>query len=263
MRKKTLLLFIAALLLTGCAGKNNTSEQTTKSESPATDAVVETTTEAPTEAPTAIGHTDNNTSPFSMTYLGHASVKLVTKSGYVIYVDPYQSPADYSQPADLILVTHGHNDHNVVNLCTTKDNTQIITHKEALADGKYNKFSFDGVEIEAVPAANDNHRINECVGYIISFDGITIYHAGDTSKLNEMTLLKDRNIDIAMYPIDGKYNMDAKEASECAEIVGAPFNIPIHDYDLPSEPKKSLNFNATGKTVLEYGETIKLDSYTR
>jgi len=41
--------------------------------------------------------------------------------------------------ADIILVTHQHNDHNKVVLCTQKPDCRIITNKEALAGGKHNK----------------------------------------------------------------------------------------------------------------------------
>ena len=37
-----------------------------------------------------------------LTWIGHASLKIQTAQGAVVYVDPY-APGDYSQPADLIL----------------------------------------------------------------------------------------------------------------------------------------------------------------
>jgi len=49
----------------------------------------------------------------ALTFLGRASVKIVTATGFVIYIDPYAG-SDYAAKADLVLVTHGHSDHNQV-----------------------------------------------------------------------------------------------------------------------------------------------------
>ena len=48
----------------------------------------------------------------TLLYMGQASMRIVTAEGKVIYIDPYAG--DYTMPADLILVTHGHFDHCAV-----------------------------------------------------------------------------------------------------------------------------------------------------
>ena len=50
-------------------------------------------------------------------YQGHASLRIVTAEGMVIYIDPYAGEG-YDLPADLILVTHNHSDHNAVKVNT-------------------------------------------------------------------------------------------------------------------------------------------------
>lgn len=193
----------------------------------------------------------------TLTYMGHASVKIKSKSGQVIYIDPYYNKGDYSEGADYILVTHEHDDHNKVDKCTKNENCTIIRSRDALKNEVYQNYDYGDIKIEAVPAGgNDKHSVKICVGYIITVDGIKIYHAGDTSKLDTMAELKDKEIDYALFPIDGEYNMDAKEATEVANIVGAKNNIPIHENDM-GDTKKSDNFTPEGKLVLEYGESIK------
>ncbi len=48
-------------------------------------------------------------------FQGHGSYRIITNEGIVIYVDPFIGDG-YNVPADIILVTHEHNDHNHVEL---------------------------------------------------------------------------------------------------------------------------------------------------
>lgn len=163
----------------------------------------------------------------SLKYLGRSSVKIKTSQGTVIYIDPYAGN-DYDEPADIVLITHEHGDHNLLSLIKDTSKAKIIRSKDSLVDGIYNSFQENDVKIEAVAAYNDNHDKEECVGYILEFDSLKLYHAGDTSKIEEMNSLESKNLDYALLPIDGVYNMDAIEAMECAEIINAKYNIPIH-----------------------------------
>ena len=196
----------------------------------------------------------------TLTYIGHASVKIKTKEGKVIYIDPAYDDGDYSERADYILVTHEHADHNKVNLCKQDDKTVIIRSKDSLSNGEYKTFNYDNIKIEAVPSGgNKNHSSDYCVGYIVTVDGISILHAGDTSMNDKTKEIKGKDIDYAMYPIDGLYNMDAKEATKVADLIGAKHNIPIHEYD-EGKTKKSDKFTPKGKMILKYGETIHLSA---
>lgn len=196
----------------------------------------------------------------TLTYLGHASTKITTSKGTIIYIDPYYYKGDYSSPADIILITHDHSDHNNDSLCTKSDDSQLITAKTALVDNVYQTFTIDDVTIEAVPAGgNNNHPIGYGVGYILTFDDLTLYQAGDTSYITEMDALADRNLDYALFPIDGQYNMDAIEATKVAGIVGAKNSIPIHEFD-SNGSHKADDFTPANALKLDYGETIKLSS---
>ncbi len=66
---------------------------------------------------------------------------------------------------DLVLITHEHFDHNVIDKVPLTDRTIIIRSKNALIEGVYYDFSYFGVHIKAVPAGNKNHDIRECVGW--------------------------------------------------------------------------------------------------
>lgn len=200
----------------------------------------------------------------TMTYFDHASLKLKSNGGTVIYIDPF-APGDYSEAADIILVTHDHFDHNQTALAAKKPDCRIITFKEAHAGGGYEKYTVGDIAIEAVPAYNKNHKKEECVGFIVTLDGVSVYHAGDTSKIPEMEALSSRGLDYALLPMDGYYNMGAPEASECAAIIKAKHTVPIHV--VPRGPdSKGITFSreaadklsCEGKLIIDAGETITL-----
>ncbi|MDR2597162.1 MAG: MBL fold metallo-hydrolase [Treponema sp.] len=191
-------------------------------------------------------------------YQGHGSFRITTNNNSVIYVDPYAGKG-YDKPADIILVTHQHHDHNKVELVTQKPVCRLITNKEALEDGKHKMFDIAGIIIEAVEAGNSKHDPKECVGYVITLDRIKIYAAGDTSKTSQMAELAEKQIDYALFPTDGIFNMGLAEAAECATLVGAKHNIPIHMNPLKLFDKsKAAKWNAPNKLIVKAGEEITL-----
>ncbi len=143
---------------------------------------------------------------------------------------PYSGDG-YDLPADLILVTHGHYDHNGLDLVQSRnEDCRIITQNEALAGGEHQSFDLGYVRVEAVEAGyNQNHDVKACVGYVLTFsNGRSVYVTGDTSTTQQMPLLAEKEIDYAFFCCDGVYNMDAAEASKCAEMVSAKHNLPYH-----------------------------------
>ncbi len=171
--------------------------------------------------------------PAELTYFGRSTVKIRTASGFVLYIDPY-APGDYSEPADLVLVSHGHGDHNRVDLVKLKPDALIASAPGAVP-GKGVRFLAEGVSfqagpvtVRALPASNKNHRRGETLGFLVAFDGIVVYHASDTSWLPEMEGFAKFGIGYALLPCDGFYNMGPEEASRCAAAVKARIVIPIH-----------------------------------
>lgn len=175
-------------------------------------------------------------------WFGQAAVK-INAAGKVIYIDPYQ--IEKEDQADIILITHGHSDHlspgDIKKIIT--DNSIIIAPDNCM--GKLEDFdvretksiqpgqslSVGDINISAVPAynvvkTNFHPKSNNWVGYIVTVEGIKIYHAGDTERIPEM---KDIECDIAMLPLGQTYTMNSvKEAADAAIDVKASIAIPIH-----------------------------------
>lgn len=201
----------------------------------------------------------------TLLYQGHASMRITTYDGKVIYIDPFMGTG-YDKAADLILITHGHYDHTQTDLIESRnDGCQTITWKEALKDGEHQSFDLEFVKVEAVEAGyNKNHNVKECVGYILTFENdITLYVSGDTSTTQQMSELADRNLDYAFFCCDGVYNMDVAEASECAKLVNAKHSIPYHM--IPANNSNGFDrdvaesFDAPDRIIIAPGEELVLE----
>lgn len=174
----------------------------------------------------------------NITWLGHDGF-LIKGDGKAIVIDPFQ--VKQCEPADVILVTHEHYDH-----CSPEDiqkvqeaSTVIVTEadsaKKLSGDVRVvqpgDKLTVSGIQIEAVPAYNTNKNFhpkqNGWLGFVLTVDGVRIYHAGDTDLIPEMDSIK---ADIALLPVSGTYVMTAEEAVEAAKIIKPKLVIPMH-YD--------------------------------
>ncbi len=174
----------------------------------------------------------------NITWLGHDGF-LIKGDGKAIVIDPFQ--VKKCEPADVILVTHEHYDH-----CSPEDiqkvqeaSTVIVTEadsaKKLSGDVRVvqpgDKLTVSGIQIEAVPAYNTNKNFhpkqNGWLGFVLTVDGVRIYHAGDTDLIPEMDSIK---ADIALLPVSGTYVMTAEEAVEAAKIIKPKLVIPMH-YD--------------------------------
>ena len=196
-------------------------------------------------------------------YMGHASIRITTAEGKVIYIDPFAGEG-YEPAADLILITHDHYDHNAPDRVINRTpDCRIITWEDALEGGSHQSFDLGYVTVESVEAGcNAYHDSNVCTGYILTLaDGVSVYVSGDTSRTEQMPLLAEKNIDYGFFCCDGVYNMDVNEAAECASLVGAKHSIPYHVIPADAglfDRDRAEQFDVPDRMILEPGEEIEL-----
>ena len=204
-----------------------------------------------------------------MLYQGHGSYRFTLDDGTVVYVDPFAGEG-YDAPADLVLVTHEHFDHNQIDKMPHADGCSVIRAADVHPTrGEYSTVESHGVRITAVQAYNKNHRVDECVGMLLELDGITFYASGDTSMTDDMRSgkLAEVGIDYAVFPGDGLYNMDVAEASECAKLVAARHSILVHMVPMnnPADASQLFSreraeaFTGPGRVIVAPGEVLDLE----
>ncbi len=198
----------------------------------------------------------------TFTWYGHACYEIRTPGDKVILLDPWfgnpksPKPADQVDRCDLLLVTHGHNDHmgDAVALASRLRPTWPCMHEMSLwlsrrlpgggdaviGMNKGGTFEAHGIKVTMTsaehsagdwnPGGETTLYLGAPAGFVIELEnGFTVYFAGDTDAFADMTIIAELyRPELAFLPIGGHFTMGPRGAALAAEYLGVRHVVPIH-----------------------------------
>jgi L-ascorbate metabolism protein UlaG (beta-lactamase superfamily) len=221
-------------------------------------------------------------------YFSHSAFQITTDDNKSILIDPFlddnpTSPVKSDEvTADYIILTHAHGDHLGDTFKIAEKTSPLIIAVNELADyvaqhgfkahnmhigGSYN-FDFGRVKFTIAHHGSitpDGHYAGEPAGVLITINGKTIYHTGDTGLFYDMKLIGELNdIDYYLVPIGDNFTMGIEDAVKSLEFVKPKVAIPMHYNTFsvinadPNEFKAKAEEKGFTAKVLQYGEEIEL-----
>ena len=221
-------------------------------------------------------------------YFSHSSFQITTDSNLTILIDPFLDdnptcPVSSSEvTADFIILTHGHGDHlgdafkiakrvdplficvnELANYCAGKGFRAHNMH----IGGSY-LFDFGRLKFTIAHHGSmtpDNTYGGEPAGVVLTIDGKTLYHTGDTGLFYDMKLIGEMTpLDYMLLPIGDNFTMGITDAVKAVELARPGVAIPMHYNTFPviaADPvafKNQVEKNGQKAIVMGYGEEITL-----
>ncbi len=160
-------------------------------------------------------------------WLGHACFLLTSEEGLRVITDPYTvgGGINYSpikEAADIVVISHGHADHN---------NVSAVRGKPEVVKGSGIRTA-KGVQFRGIATYHDasqgKQRGTNTV-FCFSLEGIKLCHLGDLGHLLGQAQISEIGVvDILFIPVGGFYTIDAAEASQVCNQLKSKVMVPMH-----------------------------------
>ncbi len=166
-----------------------------------------------------------------VTWLGHGCFRLRGR-GAVAVTDPYPPTLGLKLPkleADLVTVSHGHQNHSHV--AAVKDGRVLDTPGE---------YEVGGITVSGFPTFHDSRQGAERgrnTVFVIEIDDVRVCHLGDLGhSLHDDLLEALGTIDVLLAPVGAGSSLDAAGAAEVVRQIEPRIVVPMH-YALPQLKK--------------------------
>ncbi len=222
-----------------------------------------------------------------ISYHGHSVVKIKTE-GKTILIDPFINGNELTdlkvedQKPDVILLTHGHNDHvgDTVEIAKASDALVVAPNELAvylgwqglnthpMHIGGARQFDFGKVKFtQAFHGSSYTTPDNEIIytgmpaGILFTAEGKTIYHAGDTALFSDMKLIGERHpVDVLFIPIGDNFTMGPEDAAYAVSLIKPKIVVPVHYNTFPPiqvDPQKFADLvEGADVQILQAGELV-------
>jgi L-ascorbate metabolism protein UlaG (beta-lactamase superfamily) len=219
-----------------------------------------------------------------LTYLSH-SAWLIETGQFTIVIDPFLkgNPRAKVKPEDIkpdyVIVTHAHGDHlgDAIPMAKASKGTIISNFEIAnycaghganahpLHIGGSRQFPFGRVKL--TPAWHgssfpDGAYGGTPAGCLVTVEGKTVYHTGDTGLFMDMQLIGEMNpVDVFLVSIGDNFTMGIDDAVKAVELVRPKVTIPMHyqTFDVinvnPAEFAQKANAKGFQVKILQVGES--------
>jgi len=162
-------------------------------------------------------------------WLGHATFLITTSSGTRIVTDPYKPGAfgaikygPITEPADVVTVSHEHDDHNYV--AGVPGDPYVVR-----GTGEH---TFRDVKLDGIATFHDTSQGSERgpnTIFMLEADGLRICHLGDLGhSLDQSAVQRVADVDVMLVPVGGTFTIDGAQASEIVGRLEPKLVIPMH-----------------------------------
>jgi L-ascorbate metabolism protein UlaG (beta-lactamase superfamily) len=160
-------------------------------------------------------------------WLGHSCFLVTSKGGVRIITDPYAvgGGINYSpieETADIVVVTHGHDDHS---------NVSAVRGIPEVVKGSGTKTA-KGIQFKGIAAYHDASQGTQRgpnTIFCFTIDDIKLCHLGDLGHLLSPEQIAEIGaVDILFVPVGGFYTIDAPVASQVCDQLKPKVVIPMH-----------------------------------
>lgn len=157
--------------------------------------------------------------------MGHSSFRIKGKNVTLVTdpFDPEMVGLKLSKiEADLVTISHQHQDHNKVDL---------VTVGKRVIDGP-GEYEISGTSIIGIQTFHDDQKGAERgqnTVFVIEMDGLRLCHLGDLGHLlSDQQIEEIGEIDILMIPVGGEYTIGPVDAVKVVHDIEPKLVIPMH-----------------------------------